>query len=199
MAGNPQGLARVMLEGGRGKPAEMLGPQHLSIAAAIIAAGDHRIQRTIFEGFDQHPGIVDDHLHRQAGIERFEPGQQRRHLRPHDMGGDAQPEAAALGRKSRERPFMGRQKLPCRRQKGFPLCRQAHLPGRALDQLLAEPLLQPLQLHADCPLCGAERHRRTGEALKIGDHHEGPDGLDLKRAHLSKSVISDMPCHAIAK
>jgi hypothetical protein len=54
---------------------------------------------------------------------------------------------------------------------------------RSFDQLLAEPIFQPPQRHADGTLRGAERLGRARETLEIGNCHERLDGIDIQRGH----------------
>lgn len=103
---------------------------------------------------------------------RIEPRQQCRDFRASDMGGDAQCEAAAHRRQAGNGAIVCREEVACGLEKHRALRRQAHQPGRALDQFLADALFQPLQLHADCPLRAAKSLGRTRKALKIGDGDE---------------------------
>jgi len=55
---------------------------------------------------------------------------------------------------------------------------------RTFDQPFSQHRLQPLQLHADGGLGGAERFGGAGEALQFGDQQEGLHGIDIQRAHV---------------
>jgi hypothetical protein len=61
---------------------------------------------------------------------------------------------------------------------------QRDRPRRALDQPLADHALQPLQLHADGRLRGAERLGGAGKTLQFGDQQERLHGIDIQRAHV---------------
>jgi len=60
---------------------------------------------------------------------------------------------------------------------------QPHQPWRPLDQLLADPVFQPLQLHADRALRRAEHVCGARETLEVGDRDECPDSIDVQRNH----------------
>jgi hypothetical protein len=60
------------------------------------------------------------------------------------------------------------------------LGRQSHRARRALDQPLADHALQPLQLHADGGLRGAERLGGPGKAVQLGDPQERLHRIDIQ-------------------
>lgn len=100
--------------------------------------------------------------------------QQRRHFRPGDMRGDAEREAPHDGRReSGDGAFMRRQEIACRVEEGGALRGQAHHPRRPLDELVAETVLEPLQLTliAPCVVPSASAARVKLRRSAIGSGH----------------------------
>jgi hypothetical protein len=80
---------------------------------------------------------------------------------------------------------MGGEKVARGVEEGGALRGQADEPRRPLDEPVSDALFEALQLHADRGLGDALCLRRSGEALEIGDGHEGPDGFDIECGHPS--------------
>ncbi len=189
-----------MREIGRGEPAEMLGSETFTLTSVVVAADDHGVESATIEGFHQRPRGVEQDLQREGRVEGFQACEQGRDLRPHHVASDAEPEAAARRRQSGDRPLMRAQKFPRRLDEDLPLRRQPHLARRPLDQTLADPLLQPPQLHADGTLGRAQRLRSPGEAPVLGHQHEGADSIDIQGQHggePSRYVVTDIVWHRV--
>lgn len=115
---------------------------------------------------------------------RVEPRQQGRNLGAADMGGDAEPEAAADSGQARDGAVVRGKEIARRLQEYFASRGKSDQPGRPLDQSLAKPVLKPLQPDADRALRAAERFGGTREAAEIRDGDERPHRFYVQR-HVS--------------
>jgi hypothetical protein len=107
--------------------------------------------------------------------------QQGRHFRPCDMGRDPQSEMPRWRLQAGQRALVGGDEVARAVEERRPLRRQPHRARRPFDQTVAQPILQPPQLHADGALRRAQSLSRAREALIVGHHHEGPDRLHIER------------------
>jgi hypothetical protein len=169
----------------------MLRPEDFAVAPVVVAADDHRIQRPGFESVEQRPCVVEQQLDGQRGIERFQSRQHERHLRPHHMRRDAEPEASPRRGQAGERAGMRGEEFARRREERLALRRQPHLPRRSLDQPGAEPVLQPLELDAHRPLRRPQRFGGAGEAAVVRDRQEHADAIDFQSHYNSIQIC----CH----
>ena len=181
--GEAQRLARPIDEVRRGEPAEMLRRQDLAVPPVIRPVDDRGVDLAAVERIQQIAGVVEPHFDRERRVVRAQSCQQGRHFRAADMGGNAQRETPADGGQPRHGAVVGREELARGFEEDGALRGKAHQPRRALDQLPADLIFQPFQLHADGALGGAEHVGRAREAAQVGDGHECLDGIDVERGH----------------
>ena len=114
----------------------------------------------------------------------MQPFEQRHQFRSRGVIGDPERQLLARRRLARQRAVMRLDQRAGMGQERSTGGGQRDRPRRALDQPLADHALQPLQLHADGGLGGAERLGGAGKALQFGDQQERLNGIDIQRAHL---------------
>ena len=114
----------------------------------------------------------------------MQPFEQRHQFRSRGVIGYPERQLLARGRLARQRAVVGFHQRPAVGQERCTLGGQRDRPRRALDQPLADHALQPLQLHADGGLGGAERLGGAGKALQFGDQQERLHRIDIQRGHV---------------
>ena len=196
----PQALAAPPSQPRRGEPAEFILGQFLAAAPAGFLPHDHRIEFAGIVGVEQIARKADGDGERQLRRHRVQPLEQGHQFRTRGMIADA--ERQLLPRR-RARPTSARS---CASINARALSRNARTVGgqpdrarRAFDQPLADHGFQPLQLHADRSLRGAERLGGAGEALQFGHQQEGLHRGDVERRSSSNIVIIDISIDKIPK
>ena len=114
----------------------------------------------------------------------MQPFEQRHQFRSRGVIADPERQLLARRRLARQRAVMRLDQRAGMGQERRAVGGQPHRARRALDQPFADHALQPLQLHADGGLRGAERLGGAGKALQFGDQQEGLHGIDIQRAHV---------------
>jgi hypothetical protein len=69
------------------------------------------------------------------------------------------------------------------RQQPVPGVRQPHAARRAVEQPLANVVLQPPQLHADGGLRACKTHGRRADPARFGDRHKGSEKATVEVTH----------------
>ena len=116
----------------------------------------------------------------KAGIDRADPGDQRREIETGGVIGKADGEPPFRRFAAREGAIMRRQEFACADEERRAVAGQPHRARRALDEAQPQPCFQPLELEADRRLRGAFGLRGAGEARQLGDQREGAYGVDVE-------------------
>jgi len=149
LRGEPQPLARAILEIRRGHPAEPFLKDHLAIAApTVVPQHDRRIQRAAIEIVEHIPGRSDAYFHNQARLHGVHSLEHDRQLRADNVIADADDESPGRNRERSERTLVGLDQRPRGTEEACTFRRKADEARRALKQALAKPILQPLNLQA---------------------------------------------------
>lgn len=163
----------------------MLWGKDLAISSVILPTDDRCVDFPAIEGVQKVARVIEPHFDGERRVMGMEPREQCGNFRPADMGGNAERETATNGRQPRYGVIVRGEEVACGFEEYRTLGRQAHPARCPFDQLSAEPVFQPLQLHTDRALRGGKRFGRARETLEIGDGYECFDGINIQCGHVS--------------
>ena len=109
--------------------------------------------------------------------------EQCRQIGPGELLGNAKRKTPRLRCKARDRSFVSRDELARRTNERRAAGREANQSWCPFDQLYAEPVFEPFQLHADHRLRCLKCVGGAGEALQVGNKDKGLDRLDIEFEH----------------
>ncbi len=182
--GNRQGCAPVSVAAGRADPDEIVGHEHLASADGVAVGGQRQVDAAAGQVLDEVVRVLGDEADLHAGKRRVEAAQDRRHVGRDEVDGDAEAHLAFEARRVHALPH-----LVVEGDDAAGEAEQA-LAGRgerealvlALEQRLAEAVLEPLQLQADGGLGAIEQARGGGDAASLDDGEKGPEQADIEIA-----------------